>query len=249
MRLLIVNPNTTVSMTERIGLAARAVAAQETEVVAVNPADGPASVEGYYDAAFSVPGLLEEIRKGEASGFDAYVIACFDDTGLEAARCLARGPVIGICEAACHIASLIATRFTVITTLPRSVPVLTQNLLKYGFDRYCPRVRAADVSVLELEDPASDARSRIEAEIEQAVEVDRVEAVVLGCAGMTELPPALEKRFGLPVIDGVGAAVKLAEAAHALGLATSKVGGYARPLAKAYHGAFAQHAPQVVGSE
>ncbi|HYD68518.1 aspartate/glutamate racemase family protein, partial [Azospirillum sp.] len=92
MRILVVNPNTTASMTARIGAAARAVAAPGTEVEAVNPAMGPASIEGYYDEAFAVPGLLEEIARGEAAGVDGYVIACFDDTGLEAARSLARAP-------------------------------------------------------------------------------------------------------------------------------------------------------------
>ena len=45
---------------------------------------GPESIEGFYDEAFSVPGLLDEIRRGETEGFDGYVIACFDDTGLDA---------------------------------------------------------------------------------------------------------------------------------------------------------------------
>src|SRR3712207_6800173 len=78
MRILVVNPNTTLSMTEKIGAAARAVAAPGTAITAVSPAMGPASIEGYYDEAFAVPGLLEEVRKGEAMGFDGYVVACFD---------------------------------------------------------------------------------------------------------------------------------------------------------------------------
>src|SRR5438270_7258312 len=119
MRILIVNPNTTAAMTEKIAIAARAVKGAETEIIAVNPADGPVSIEGYYDEAYAVPGLLDEIRKGEASHVDAHIIACFDDTGLEAARSLANAPVIGIGEAAFHLASLVAHRFSVVTTLSR----------------------------------------------------------------------------------------------------------------------------------
>ena len=70
MRILIVNPNTTAAMTEKIGIAARAVAAAGSEIIAVNPVDGPVSIEGYYDEAYAVPGLLDEIRRGEASGVD-----------------------------------------------------------------------------------------------------------------------------------------------------------------------------------
>ena len=151
MRILVVNPNTTRSMTEKIGAAARAVASAGTEIVAVSPAMGPASIEGFYDEAFAVPGLVEEVRNGEAAGFDGYVVACFDDTGLDAARVIARAPVVGIGEAACHIASLVAGRFSIVTTLSRSIPALEHNLVRYGLASRCARVRASDVPVLELE--------------------------------------------------------------------------------------------------
>src|ERR1700744_1598615 len=172
MRLLIVNPNTTAAMTDKIGAAARAVAAPGTEIIAVNPADGPASIEGYYDEVFSVPGMLDEIAKGEADGVSAHIIACFDDTGLEAARCLAAAPVIGIGEAAFHLASLVAHRFLVVTTLSRSIAAIETNLLKYGLGHRCAKVRACEVPVLALDDPASDASERISAEIELAKRED-----------------------------------------------------------------------------
>ncbi|MFO1149198.1 MAG: aspartate/glutamate racemase family protein [Alsobacter sp.] len=244
MKLLVVNPNTTASMTAKIGAAARAVAAPGTEVLAVNPADGPVSIEGFYDEAFSVPGLLREIARGEALGVAGHIVACFDDTGLEAARSLAAVPVIGIGEAAYHMASLLAHRFSVVTTLSRSIPALETNLLKYGLDRRCARVRAAEVPVLELEDPRSDAAARIGEEIERAKAEDHAEAIVLGCAGMADLAGHLSRRHGLPVVDGVAAAVTLAEGLARLGLATSKAGGYAAPRAKNYTGLFAQDAPR-----
>ncbi|RKQ72281.1 aspartate/glutamate racemase family protein [Oceanibaculum indicum] len=240
MRIVIVNPNTTASMTAKIGAAAQSVASAGTEVIAVNPPDGPVSIEGYVDEAYSVPGLLAEIRRQPA---DACIIACFDDTGLEAARCVTDAPVIGIGEAAFHIASLLAGKFSVITTLSRSIPAIEHNLVKYGLDRRCAKVRAAEVPVLELEDPTSDAASRIAGEIEQAKAADRCEAIVLGCAGMADLAASLSRTHGLPVIDGVAAAVKLAESVVALGLKTSRLGGYAPPRAKPYTGRFAGEAP------
>ncbi len=80
MRLLVVNPNTTASMTDKIGAAARGVAAIGTHIIAVNPDAGPPSVEGYYDEVFAIPGLIDEMRHAET--VDATIIACFDDTGL-----------------------------------------------------------------------------------------------------------------------------------------------------------------------
>jgi allantoin racemase len=243
MRILIVNPNTTAAMTEKIGAAARSVAARGTEIVAVNPVDGPVSIEGYYDEALSAPGLLGEIVKGEALGVSAHIIACFDDTALEAARSLASAPVVGIGEAAFHLASLLAYRFAVITTLSRSIAAIETNLLKYGLDRRCAAVRACEVPVLELENPSSGAFAQISAEVEGVKRDQRAEAVVLGCAGMADLASRLTEQHGLPVIDGVTAAVKLAEACGVLGLKTSKTGAYATPRPKPYLGAFASFAP------
>lgn len=239
MKLLVVNPNTTASMTARIGRAAQAAAAAGTEICAVNPLSGPVSIEGYFDEAFSVPGLIEEIMKGEAQGAQAHIIACFDDTGLEAARCCATGPVIGIGEAAFHLAALVAHRFSVVTTLSRSIAAIETNLLKYGLDRRCGRVRACEVPVLMLEDPASDARGKLSAEIRLAKAQEGAEAIVLGCAGMADLAASLAQEHGVPVIDGVAAAVKLAEALVVLGHRTSKTGAYATPGAKAFTGIFA----------
>ena len=242
MRLRIINPNTTASMTRKVEAAARAVALPSTEIVAVNPEFGPASIEGYYDEAFSLPGLLDEIAKGEGS--DAFVIACFDDTGLEAARCATAAPVIGIGEAAFHMAGLIAETFSVVTTLSRSIVPIERNLAKYGLIARCARVRAAEVPVLSLEEEGSPARQRIEDEIARALDEDGAEAIVLGCAGMADLAKALGDKFGVPVLDGVVCAVALAESAARLGLRTSKRNTYAPPRAKPYAGAFARFAPR-----
>ena len=244
MRVLIINPNTTAAMTEKIGAAARAVASPGTDIVAVNPADGPVSIEGYYDEAFSTPGVLAEIAKGEALDVSAHIIACFDDTGLEAARSLAQAPVIGIGEAAFHLASLVAYRFAVVTTLSRSIASIETNLVRYGLAGRCAKVRACEVPVLALDDPACNASAQISAEIERAMLEDRAEAIVLGCAGMTDLAVRLTEHHGLPVIEGVSCAVKLAEACTSMGLKTSKIGAYATPRPKSYLGAFVPFAPR-----
>ncbi len=232
LRILVVNPNSTASMTEKIGACARQVAAEGTEITAVNPQSAPVSIEGYYDEAMSLQGLLEEVKKGEAQGYDGFIIACFDDTGLGACREIASGPVLGICEAGMHAASMVATGFSVITTLPRSVPIIEDLALIYGMDRRCRKVRAADIPVLALEEPGSKARERIRDEINKSREEDGCEAVLLGCAGMADLTSWLSQETGLPVIDGVIAAVKLVEALVGAGLKTSKSGAYAWPRVK-----------------
>ncbi len=243
MLIHVVNPNTTRSMTEKIGRAAEAVAAPGTEIKATQPDMGPVSIEGYYDEAYAIPGMLQRIREADAGGAHGHVIACFDDTGLDAARTLVSTPVIGIGEAAFHVASLIAGRFTVVTTLSRAIPVMEHNLVRYGLASRCARVRAAEIPVLALEEPGSGARERVSDEIRAAIREDHTEAIVLGCAGMADLAAELAEEHGLPVVDGVAAAVALVEAVVRLGHRTSKRGGYATPLAKPYAGSFAAFAP------
>jgi len=229
VRILVINPNTTASMTEKIGAAARQVAAAGTEIVARNPASGPASIQGREDGEAALPGLFAEL--GKADGFDAIIIACFDDTGLYEARRRASVPVIGIGEAAYHAATLVAGRFSVVTTLSVSIPVLEENIGRYGLASRCGRVRASNVPVLELERPGSTARETISDEIASALLHDGSDAIVLGCAGMADLAADLSARHKVPVVDGVAAAVKLAEGLVALGLTTSQAGPFARNLA------------------
>ncbi len=245
MRLLVVNPNTSAGMTASIGAAARGVAAPGTEIVAVNPPMGPASIEGYYDEAFAVPGMLATLAMAEAQGADAAVIACFDDTGLDAARALASIPVIGICEAGLAAAGMIATRISVVTTLPRSIAPLQGLVRRYGFGERAV-VHAADIPVLALESDDPAIVRKLREAIAAAIATDRSDAVVLGCAGMARLAASLSADLGVPVVEGVTAAVKFAEGLVALGLRTGKSGAYATPIAKPYTGMMAPFAPQTL---
>jgi len=229
MRILVVNPNTTAGMTANIAVAARRIAALGTEIVALTSPHGPASIEGYYDEAMSLAGLLQAVR--EAEDYDAVIIACFDDTGLDALRCLTDKPVVGIGEAGYRMAAMLCNKFSVVTTLARSVPALEHNLMRYGMDRQCQRVRSSEVAVLELEHANPDAYKKIEDEIGRAIAEDRAEAIVLGCAGMADLAAAMSERFGVPVLDGLACAMGLCESMVRLGLRTSRLGGYAPPPA------------------
>ncbi|KQY10463.1 Asp/Glu racemase [Rhizobium sp. Root73] len=234
MRIKLINPNTTSSMTDLIGAAARAVAAERTEIIATTSKSGAASIEGHFDEAMSIVGLIDEILEGPPA--DAYVIACFGDPGLLAAREITNAPVFGIAEAAMHAATFVSTGFSVVTTLERT-RIITEHLVRtYGMEHHCRRVRATDVPVLELENPDSNARATILAECERALQEDQSSAIVLGCAGMADLASYLEERLQVPVIDGVAAAVKFAEAIVGMGLKTSKRGDLAPPLPKIYRG-------------
>ena len=234
-QLLLINPNTTASMTAAIADAARAVAAPGTQVHARQPTFGPASIEGHFDEVIAAAGVAEQVRLADPVP-DAVVIACFGDPGLDAAREAVDAPVLGIAEAAFHAAAMLASGFSVVTTMTRTCVTAERLLQRYGFERSCRGVHGTDIPVLALEAMANDTLAHIEAACRHALQADRSGAIVLGCAGMASLTRTLQQRLRVPVIDGVAAAVKFVEALAALGLRTSKRGDYARPLPKRYEG-------------
>lgn len=241
MRIKLINPNTTAAMTHSMAGAARAVASPGTIIDPATSASGPVSIEGHYDEAFAVVGLLEAMHADP--GADAYIIACFGDPGLLAAREITSAPVLGIAEAAMHAATFIATSFSVVTTLDRT-RIISETLVRnYGMQSACRRVRATDLPVLALESPDKEVHDTILAECQRAVTEDRCGAIVLGCAGMAGLVDHLRERLPVPVIDGVTVAVKFAEALVGARLATSKHGDLAYPIAKPYLGTTAAFAP------
>lgn len=211
MRLVVINPNSTVSMTEKAAAAARA-AVPSAQVIGVTCHRSPPAIQGPEDDAICQPFVLQEVAKAAGDGADAIVIACFDDPALERARASVSIPVLGIGEAGYHAAMLLAGRFSVVTTLPVAIATLEENLAQYGMAGACAKVRAAGVAVLDLEDETSGAIAKVSAEIARAKAEDGIGAVVLGCAGMADLAARLEREHGLKVIDGVGAAAALASA-------------------------------------
>ena len=247
MRLLLINPNTTASMTEKAAIAARAVAASGTEIIAATSQMGPTSIEGYYDGALAVPGMLRELKERQTAGYDAAIICCFDDTGLEAARMFCDVPVVGLCESAVATAGFLAQRFSVVTTLERSRILIDNLVQRYGMGARA-KVRASDIPVLELENASPGAIGKLRGEIECALAEDGAEAIVLGCAGMTDLARELQEIYGVPVVDGVAAAVKQAEALVSLGLTTSKRSSYASPLPKPFSGMMSDFAPVAISA-
>jgi allantoin racemase len=229
MRIKIINPNTTASFTERCLVAGRAVAAPGTVILAGHPSSGTPSVECYVDEATATLGVVEQVRSGEADGVNGYVIACFGDTGLEAAREVAAGPVVGMTEAALYAAALIAPVFSIVTLPPRTKIFAERVLWHAGLERRCAKVRAIDVTVLDCEDEGSQVLEPFIAEARRAILEDPAEAIILGCAGLQPLVEPLSATLGVPVIEGVAAAVKLVEALLALRLATSKRGAWGFP--------------------
>jgi allantoin racemase len=211
MHILLINPNSTASMTAGIEKAARAVALAETVVKAVNPEGTPPAIEGYADDALAVPAVLA-LAEAEADHWDAIIIACHGDPGLEALRERLLNPVIGIGEASFLAACAVGRRFSVLSLLPRLIPKKCEQVRRAGLLDRLASVRALGVGAVESYEGRDRLMDRYRAEGRAAIQEDGADCLILGCAGMVGIAEELERDLGVPVVDPVVAAVKLAEA-------------------------------------
>lgn len=231
MRILVVNVNTTTSMTEGIGEQARSVAAPGTEVVALTPRFGAESVEGNLESYLAAVGVMDAVARYDQP-FDAVVQAGYGEHGREGLQEMLDVPVVDITEAAASTAMYLGHRYSVVTTLDRTVPLIEDRLLTAGLSQRCASVRASGMAVLELESEPERAVAAIVEQAERAVRDDGAEVICLGCGGMADLEEAVRERTGVPVVDGVRAALVTAESLVRLNLSTSKVRTYASPRPK-----------------
>jgi allantoin racemase len=234
IRIKVINGNTFEAMTDNIGKVASEAAAAGTEIVASTPAAGPLSIECYYDEYLAIPYILEEIVTDE-DRFDAFIIACWGDPGIEAAREITSKPVVGIAEASLYVANMLGAKFGVVTVLPRIHNLIEHTVAKVGLTSRCASIQCTSLSVVDTEALRDRAADALEIAGRAAIS-EGAEALALGCAGMSGLDTILEARLGVPVIDSVAAAVKMAEALVALGKRTSKVKTFQLPESKPIKG-------------
>ncbi|WP_328320679.1 aspartate/glutamate racemase family protein [Streptomyces sp. NBC_00388] len=231
MRILVVNVNTTESITEAIAAQARSVASDGTEIVGLTPRFGAESIEGNFESYLAAIAVMDRVRS-YPEPFDAVIQAGYGEHGREGLQELLDVPVVDITEAAASTAMFLGHTYSVVTTLDRTVPLIEDRLKLAGLYGRCASVRASGLAVLELEEDPVAAVASIVAQAEYAVNEDRAEVICLGCGGMAGLDEQIRRRTGVPVVDGVSAAVALAESLVRLGLSTSKVRTYAHPRPK-----------------
>jgi allantoin racemase len=231
MRILVANVNTTETMTHGIAQAAAAAASPGTEIIGLTPDFGAESCEGNVESYLAAIAVMDKVVRYEGA-YDAVIQAGYGEHGREGLQELLTVPVVDITEAAASTAMYLGRSYSVVTTLDRTVPLIEDRLLLAGLHDRCASVRSSGLGVLELESDPERAVEAIAAEAQRAVEVDRAEVIVLGCGGMAELKDRVVELCGVPVVDGVQAAVAVAEGLVRLGLTTSKVRTYAPPRPK-----------------
>lgn len=227
-RIAILNPNTTETMTNSVLLAARQVAHADVLLDGVTASSGVPTVETPIDEVHATLGMLQQVVRLEAGAEppNAYVIACFGDTGIDAVREAVKGPVVGMTEAALMYASLVAERFSIITMPKRTLNQSLRVVRKLGLQHRCS-VHAVDEPVSSASHTALHLLDAFVTEGRRCLEQDHAEAIILGCAGLADLAGPLQQSLGVPVIEGVAAAVTMADGLIAQRLSTSRVGAWA----------------------
>jgi allantoin racemase len=229
VKIKIINPNTSMEMTESIHRVARLYAAPDTELVVRSPASGPLSIDCLYDEALALAGVLAEIKSGESDGFDGFVIACFNDPALFAAREISSQPVVGIGEASLFSACYLGYRFSILSNLDSEEAAMWELVKRYGLESRCASIRPAGVEVMECEADPNNVETALVRAGRLAVDEDRAEVLCLGCAGMAGMDRALEQALAVPVIDPVAAGLKAVEGLVACGKKTSKILSFRTP--------------------
>lgn len=230
MRILVLNSNTSAAMTTEIADAARAAAHPGVEIVCMSPHFGAEAIDSAAESYLSAVGVMDVVARLTGDGvfdFDAVVLAGFGEHGRDALAEMLTVPVLDIAECAAHVAHLIGRRFSVITTLARSIPAIEDRLLLAGLNAHCASVRACGLGTAQVDaDPAGAVQAIVD-EAARAISEDGADVICLGCAGMAGVTGAISAKLGVPAVDGVAAAVALAQAVVGLGLSTSKAGVYA----------------------
>jgi len=232
MKIMVINPNTTESMTMHLAHALEPLKGPGVELTVVNPTHGPVSIESAYDEALCIPPILELVKQAERDGYDAVVIACFSDPGLHAARELVAIPVVGIQEATLHVAAQLGFRFTITTTFAKRVPAKIESVELAGMGARLASVRPLDMTVLEMDREPARTKARLMEVAEMAAKEDGAEVVILGCAGLAGYAEEVEAAIGMKVLDPSPIALKTAEMLVSLGLRHSKRGLFAQPPVK-----------------
>ncbi|UCE22214.1 MAG: Asp/Glu/hydantoin racemase [Candidatus Aminicenantes bacterium] len=220
MKILIINPNSDLNITKAIQKTADEFSRGVFEAMCQPTLGAPAFIETYEDAVKAAPGMIQLVRENEDS-YEAFIVACHSDPHLDTIKEITRKPVVGIGEASMKMASMLWHSFSVVSDNIHSIPNKEFLARQYHLQDALASVRAPQAEWRELSDEEKYLRTA-----RLAIEEDRAEVIVLGCAAMTGLDKPLQKKLGVPVLDGIVCALIIAHGLARYGVSTSKIRRY-----------------------
>ncbi len=184
MRIMVINPNTSIEMTKHLEVELNKIKRTDTELSVVCPEHGPITIESAYDEALATVPTLELVKKANDEGYDAVILACFSDPAIHAAKEISDIMVVGIQEATIHAAAMLGAKFSIMTPLQTRVPHKEAEIARYKQSGYLASVRPLGMTVAETDADPARTKKRVMEVATVAAEEDGAEVIILGCAGM-----------------------------------------------------------------
>lgn len=232
MKLLVLNPNTSTAITDRLMAAARPAAATGTELQALTAPRGFPYIATRAEAQIAGAIALDMLAE-HADGCDAAIIAAFGDPGLAAAREMFDMPVVGMAEAAMLTACMLGRRFAIVTFAQALGPWYADCVASHGLTGRLAGIRMLDGAFASVADVQGEKEALLVELANRAVVEDEADVVILAGAPLAGLAAKVRDRIPVPVVDQMAAAVKQAEALVTLGVRKATAGTYRRPAPKA----------------
>jgi allantoin racemase len=230
-RLLLLNPNTSSAVTERMAACARLAAAADTEIVPLTALRGVPFIASRADAQIAGAVVLEMLAAHHGY-YEAAIIAAFADPGLLAARELFDVPIVGLAEAAMLSACMLGQRFSIVTFAPKTGPWLKECIDMHGLSGRCASIRTLDEAFASIASVQEEKEAKLVALANRAVVEDGADVVILAGAPLSGLAARVRHLVPVPLVEQTTAAVKQAEALIALSPLKAKRGTFCRPSAK-----------------
>ena len=235
MRILVININTSPSITDKMREVILRVKRSDTEVDVICPEKGPSTIDSSYDEAFAVPPTLELVKRANEQQYDAILLGCFCDAGVEAAREISDIPVIAMEEATLAVAITLGNKFGILTEKRPRIAMKELHIRRAGLLARLASIRALGLSTADLDARPEETKQVGFKLAQKMVEEDGAEVIIMGCTAMAGYNEALERELNVPVLDPTVVSFKYAEMIADLGVRHSKVGLYHPPIFKVFN--------------
>lgn len=235
MKLLIVNPNISQSVSDLIEAEARRVASVDVHIDVLTAPFGVAYIETRVEAAIGAYAVLNLLAEHHA-GYDAAVVAAFGDPGLQAAREMLPIPVVGLTEGALMSAAMLGGRFSIVAISKRIRAWYQETVDLHGLSGRLASIRCLEESLSDIGTVQTDKAEQLLSLCEAAVRQDGADVIIIAGAPLAGLARSVADRIPVPVVDGVASAVRHAETLVALSPRPARSGSFAPPPEKAWAG-------------
>lgn len=235
MRLLVINPNISESVTALIEAEARRSASPDTALTMKTAPLGVAYIETRFEAmigAYATAQLAAEHQPGH----DAVIVAAFGDPGLSALREVMPVPVLGMTESALASACLLGQRFSIIAISRRIQAWYREVVQANGLEGRLASIRSLEQPLGRIDTIQTDHLDALRRLSDAAVEEDGADVIILAGAPLAGLARSLKGQLPVPVVDGVSSAVCHAETLVRLQPGRAMKGGFASPPVKPNQG-------------